>query len=279
MLHHEGRIRLIMGCEFTSEDLAAIAQGYKLKAALAARLESELKPPANFAELKQFEILSWLIQADYLDIKIAIPLKHDGNPISSDAYGGQSDRILDTNRIFHEKVGIFTDSRGNQLVFHGSNNEFVGGWEANIESFHVFCSWDGDRDLERVQEEVIRFEQLWHDGLPNVQVFEVPEAVKQKLLRYAPLTKPSWNRQEKVEIQSIPVKPEISTQVEVLTSFETLEKERQAFNQLATLHQHPAALIFASNLLLLLPGRTKLRFSAALLKTFPAIFLLPTRWA
>ena len=274
MLHHEGRIRLIMGCEFTSEDLAAIEQGYELKAALAARLESELKPPANFAELKQFEILSWLIQADYLDIKITIPLKHDGNPITSDAYGGQNHRVLDTNRIFHEKVGIFTDSRGDQLVFHGSNNESMGGWEANIESFHVFCSWDGDRDLERVQEEVIRFEQLWHDQLPNVRVFEVPEAVKQKLLRYAPLTKPSWNRQEKVEIQSIPVKPEISTETEVLTSSEDLEIERQAFNQLAMLHQHPGCLDFCLKSIALTPWAHQIKILRRVAQNFPSNFLI-----
>lgn len=134
MLHNEGHIRLIMGCQFTPEDLKAIQQGYELRNALAARLDADLKPPENFTQLKQFEILSWLIRASYLDIRIAVPLKNDGNP-------EESERVLDPDRIFHEKVGIFTDANGDQLVFHGSNNESIGGWEANIESFHVFSSW------------------------------------------------------------------------------------------------------------------------------------------
>ncbi len=156
MLHNEGRIRLIMGCQFSPEDLKVIKQGYELRDALANRLESDLTPPENenFAQLKHFEILSWLIQTGYLEIRIAVPLKNDGSPEESD-------------RIFHEKVGIFTNANGDQLVFHGSNNESIGGWEANIESFHVFLSWDGGRDLERVQEELLRFEQLWNNIMPG----------------------------------------------------------------------------------------------------------------
>lgn len=90
-------------------------------------------------------------------------------------------------------MGIFTDSNGDQLAFNGSNNESIGGWELNVESFHVYCSWEGGRELDRVQEEISRFEQLWYDLAPNVCVFEVPEAVQKKLLRYAPTSKPQWN--------------------------------------------------------------------------------------
>lgn len=274
MLHHQGRIRLIMGCQFTPQDLAAIKTGYKLKEALAARLDSELKPPANFAELKQFEILSWLIQAGYLDIQIAIPLKNDSSLPQSDAYDGRSDHKLDPNRIFHEKVGIFTDSQGDQLVFHGSNNESIGGWGANIESFHVFCSWDGDRDLERVQEEVIRFEQLWHDQLPNVRVFAVPEAVKQKLLRYAPASKPSWNRQAEEDPQPIPVKPEPPPETEAIVSSQDLEKERQAFHQLANLHQHPGCLDFCLKSIPITPWAHQIKILRRVAQNFPSNFLI-----
>ena len=169
MLHNQGRIRLIMGCQFTPEDLKAIQEGYELRDALATRLDSELTPPTNFTQLKHFEILSWLIQNGYLDIRIAIPLKVDGSLLDSP---------LDTHHIFHEKVGIFTDANSDQLAFSGSNNESISGWEANIESFHVFCAWEAGRELDRVQEESVRFEQLWNNLTPNVRVFEVPEAVQ-----------------------------------------------------------------------------------------------------
>lgn len=80
MFHNDGRIRLIMGCQFSPEDLKAIQQGYELRDALATRLEADLTPPENFAQLKHFEILSWLIQTCYLEIRIAVPLKNDGSP-------------------------------------------------------------------------------------------------------------------------------------------------------------------------------------------------------
>jgi SNF2 family DNA or RNA helicase len=204
MLYNEGKMRLIMGCQFSPEDLQAIQQGYELRDALLTRLDSYLTPPENLVQLKHFEILSWLIKNNYLDIKIAIPLKDNGLP-------EESTKQFDPQHIFHEKVGIFTDNNGAQLVFNGSNNESIGGWERNVESFHVYCSWEGGRELDRVQEEISRFEQLWYDIAPNVKVFEVPEAVEKKLLRYAPASKPTWNPQ--TEFDTRPIDPTLTLPV------------------------------------------------------------------
>ena len=268
MLHHQGHIRLIMGCQFSPEDLKAIQRGYELRDALAVRLDAELKPPENFAQLKQFEILSWLIQAGYLDIRIAVPLKKDGSP-------EESERVLDRDRIFHEKVGIFTDASGEQLVFLGSNNESVGGWEANIESFHVFCSWDGGRDLERVQEEILRFEQLWHNQLPNVRVFEIPEAVQKKLLRYAPTTKPSWNREAEFDIRPLPEPEPARSEPEVpAISAEDWERERHAFTQLANLHRNPGCLDFCLKSIPLTPWPHQIKILRRVAQNFPSSFLI-----
>lgn len=192
MLRNNGKMRLIMGCQFSPQDIEAIKRGYQLREALAFCLDAELKPPEDLVQLKHFEILSWLIANEYLEIKIAVPLKE--NRIPED-----SDRLLAPQHIFHEKVGIFTDSKGDRIAFSGSNNESLSGWSNNVESFHVYCAWEGGRDLERVNEEVYRFEQLWNGLAPNVKVFEIPAAVKQKLLRYAPNSKPSWKREDEIE--------------------------------------------------------------------------------
>ena len=247
MLHNDGQMRLIMGCQFTPADLQAIQQGYELRQALTHRLDLDLKPPQNFSQLKHFEILSWLIQNHYLDIRIAVPLKLDGTPESSD-------RLLDPNRIFHEKVGIITDTKGDQLAFSGSNNESIGGWEANIESFHVYFAWEQGRDLERVQLESIRFEKLWNDEMPNVRVFEVPEAVQQKLLHYAPVAKPDWNQQAEFDTRPLPKVESVSEATPIAKAIADAnsavrsadwEREHLAFSQLANLHQHPGCLDFA----------------------------------
>lgn len=278
MLHNEGRMRLIMGCQFSPQDLQAIQQGYELRDALLSRLDADLKPPENFAQLKHFEILSWLIQNQYLDIKIAIPLKENGLP-------EDSTQQLDPQHIFHEKVGIFTDSKGDKLAFNGSNNESIGGWERNVESFHVYCSWEGGKDLARVEEEVARFEQLWYDVAPKVRVFDVPEAVQKKLLRYAPATKPNWNVQTEFdsrpltkrelteqEVQPEPepeLKPELST-----ISTEDREKERLAFTQLANIHEHPGCLDFCLKSIPIQPWPHQIKILRRVAQNFPQSFLI-----
>lgn len=215
MLYNNGTIRLIMGCEFSPQDLSAIQQGYELKETLINRLDTELKAPENLTQLKHFEILSWLIANSYLEIKIAIPIKNNGLP--------NTEINLDTRHIFHEKVGIFTDFEGNQLAFSGSNNESLSGWELNVESFHVYCAWEGERDLERVNEEQYRFDQLWYDLSPKVKVFDIPEAIKEKLLHYTPNNRPNWTKQD-----------EFNTECRVgMTSFNLENK-----NQIKESHTH-----------------------------------------
>ncbi|MFB2838159.1 helicase-related protein [Floridanema evergladense] len=281
MLHQEGRMRLIMGCQFSPEDLQAIQQGYELRDALFTRLDTDLKPPENFAQLKHFEILSWLIQNGYLDIKIAIPLKLDGIPEDSHAQ-------LDPHHIFHEKVGIFTDANGDQLAFSGSNNESLGGWEKNVESFHVFCAWEEGRELERVQEEIFRFEQLWHNLAPNVQVFEVPEAVQKKLLRYAPATKPTWDKRvefdnrllsQKQSIRELDkpdniVIEEISKPVVTTLINEQCQQEKSGFEQLINLYQHPGCLDFCLKSIPISPWPHQIKILRRVAQKFPHSFLI-----
>lgn len=276
MLHNKGRMRLIMGCQFSPQDLQAIQQGYELRDALLSRLDADLKPPESFAQLKHLEILSWLIQNQYLDIKIAIPLKENGLP-------EDSTQQLDPQHIFHEKVGIFTDSKGEKLAFNGSNNESIGGWERNVESFHVYCSWEGGRELDRVEEEVARFEQLWYDVSPNVRVFEVPEAVQKKLLRYAKSTKPDWNAQ--AEFDSRPLtkieltEPEAQPEPELKSdpsaiSTKVREEERSAFTQLANIHEHPGCLDFCLKSIPIHPWPHQIKILRRVAQNFPQSFLI-----
>jgi SNF2 family DNA or RNA helicase len=290
MLHNQGQMRLVMGCQFSPQDLQAIKQGYELRAALSQRLDSELQPPKNFTQLKHFEILSWLIQNQYLDIRIAVPLKNDGTP-------EESDRQLDPNRIFHEKVGIITDANGDQLAFSGSNNESMGGWEANIESFHVFRSWEIGTDPERVQLEIFRFDKLWNNELPNVRVFEVPEAVKRKLLRYTPTTQPAWDRQVEFDNrplkdaveedpeserrgdaesqeEQLPVSPRPPVPLSSEVSSQEWEQERQAFIQLANLHQDPGCLDFAIQSIPIQAWAHQLKILRRVAQEFPCSYLI-----
>jgi len=277
MLHNQGKMRLIMGCQFTPQDVQAIAQGYTLRETLLTRLDADLKPPENFVQLKHFEILSWLIQNSYLDIKIAIPLQ--ANQLPEDSI-----QQLDPQHIFHEKVGIFTDNNGDQLAFSGSNNESISGWEGNVESFHVYCGWEGGRELDRVQEEISRFEQLWYNISPNVRVFEVPEAVQKKLLRYTPATKPTWNPQTEFDTRPIKhIDPSPNPQpgsagfVRIAPPFQGAgdnTDEINKFTQLANLHQHPGCLDFCLKSIPIKPWPHQIKILRRVADKFPQSFLI-----
>lgn len=276
MLHHQGQIRLIMGCQFSQQDLSAIQQGFALRDALLSRLDTELNPPQNFAQLKHFEILSWLIANNYLDIKIAIPLKENGTPESSE-------QQLDPQHIFHEKVGIFTDSNGDNLAFSGSNNESISGWSKNVESFHVYCSWEGGRELDRVQEEISRFEQLWFDISPNVRVFDVPEAVKRKLLQYTPDVKPVWEPEIEFDTRIIDrfEHDELKNRRDTESAeqrnkevFKASEDELDKFNQLANIHNHPGCLDFCLKSIPIKPWVHQIKILRRVAESFPKSFLI-----
>lgn len=292
MLYNQGKIRLIMGCQFSPQDLDAIQQGYALRDALTFRLETELTHPETFVQLKHFEILSWLIAHQYLEIKIAIPLKSNGLPEDPQTQ-------LDYHHIFHEKVGIFTDKQGDVIAFSGSNNESLSGWESNIESFHIYCSWEGGRELERVQEEQFRFEQLWHQLSPNVRVFDIPEAVEQKLLQYTPTTRPAWTQHtefdtrplqqpsqikveensqsvnetenpQKIELEDIK-EPENQT---ATFSKEDWQQETFAFETLLNLHQHPGGLDYCLKSIPISPWPHQIKILRRVAQTFPNSFLI-----
>ncbi|QDZ41674.1 DEAD/DEAH box helicase (plasmid) [Euhalothece natronophila Z-M001] len=260
MLDNNGKMRLIMGCQFSQQDLEAIKQGYKLRDALTNRLDAELTSPETFVELKHFEILSWLIQNEYLDIKIAIPLQKNGVPEFSPTQ-------INPQQIFHEKVGIFTDADNNQLVFLGSNNESLSGWEQNVESFHVYCSWEEGRDLERVSEEVFRFEQLWNNFAPNVQTFDVPEAVRQKILRYTPNTKPTWN--QKIEFDTRPLPNTQTANQQQITN-----EEKQQWDILLNLPNHEGSLDFCLKTIPITPWLHQIKILRHVANKFPHSFLI-----
>jgi Superfamily II DNA/RNA helicases, SNF2 family len=292
MLYNQGKIRLIMGCQFSPQDLDAIQQGYALRDALTFRLETELTHPETFVQLQHFEILSWLIAHQYLEIKIAIPLKSNGLP-------EEAKTQLDYHHIFHEKVGIFTDKQGDIIAFSGSNNESLSGWESNIESFHIYCSWEGGRELERVQEEQFRFEQLWHQLSPNVRVFDIPEAVEQKLLQYTPTTQPAWNQQTEFDTRPIPKNHQIQanelnpdyndnnnnfindkkveweniSERDVRTAL-NFKEEKEAFEILLNLHQHPGCLDYCLKSIPISPWPHQIKILRRVAQTFPKSFLI-----
>ncbi|MDQ3690127.1 MAG: DEAD/DEAH box helicase family protein [Chloroflexota bacterium] len=92
-----------------------------------------------------------------------------------------------TKRIFHDKVGIFTDAAGDRVGFRGTMNEtFLGlAPDGNLESIDIFPSWAGGRDEERLRDAAERFESLWINEMLGVTVQPIPDQTMDELRRLA----------------------------------------------------------------------------------------------
>ena len=167
-----GHMRLICSPCLSDEDQDAINEGYKNKSdeVLLKSIEKEIDDLfASDYLAKPARVLACLVTLGIIEIKIAIP-GETGNP--------------DIRRLFHDKVGVFTDSIGNSVGFRGPMNETYKGLssDGNLESIDVFPSWEDERDRLRLKRVQDYFERLWKKQVRDVNVYDFPEAAKKKLI-------------------------------------------------------------------------------------------------
>jgi len=74
--------------------------------------------------------------------------------------------------LYHEKIGVFADDRGNRLSFSGSANETAAAWSGlqNHEGIEVFPEWSGDTDARRAARHADQFDETWHGLRRNLNV-------------------------------------------------------------------------------------------------------------
>ncbi len=116
--------------------------------------------------------LGWMIKQGILEIRLAVVFDEEGKVCGKEE--------VESSGIFHMKVGIMTDNEGNRLSFSGSINETANAWTENCEQFKVFKEW---KHKEFFDEDLNTFDELWNNKLKNVKIYNLPEAVKQKLIR------------------------------------------------------------------------------------------------
>ena len=172
LIQNKGRMRLIVGCTLESPEIEAIERGEKLRDLVQQHLTSLPLDPPDPASSQALELLAWMIARDYLEVKVAVPCNKRRQPVCNEA-------------LFHEKAGIIKDGAGDRIAWNGSLNETVAGWQRNWESINVYRSWE---EPERVEGEEANFAHLWAGQSQQVIVLNVPEAVRQDLLRFMPTT-------------------------------------------------------------------------------------------
>lgn len=136
--------------------------------------------------------LGWMLANGKLQIKIAV-IKKNGRCLSQDEIVGSG--------IMHQKVGIMRDQAGNILSFSGSNNESVSGWLGNTEEFKVFMSWQGMTEF--VNSDIQKFNGFWNGTRKDVEIRDVPQAVKEHLLKVSDDFEPTRINSQKYSRRSI----------------------------------------------------------------------------
>lgn len=166
-----GQMRLMVGCTLDEPEVDAIERGESLRDTIAAKVLQKPLVAGTADQREALELLAWMVAKGYLDVKVAVPCDAQRNPIGGTA-------------LFHEKAGVLEDKAGNRLAFAGSVNETAQGWQFNWESFHVFCGWEGGD--KHIDAEEATFARLWSDKAKRAIVRDVPQAVREDLLRFLP---------------------------------------------------------------------------------------------
>lgn len=165
LVKNKGKIKLIASPRLSEEDIEAINNGLKKKEEvieeiLIRNLENHY---GDFQE-ERLNLLSNLIASGVLEIKIAF--------LNS----------LNEIAMYHEKMGLITDSYGNSVAFSGSMNESFNAFKQNYESIDVFTSWS--ESSSRVKNKINIFNSMWNNTEVGIQVLEFPKVSKAILDKY-----------------------------------------------------------------------------------------------
>ena len=162
---HHAKIRLISGHRFSTRDLNIITKlfDHHNKRRFNGNIIKDNKIGKIILDNK-IQRLENIIKDFKLEVKVAIP--------NSEYVDG----------VFEERLGIFRDTNDDVVAFSGTSNATFDAENRNFESVDVFTSWD---DKSRVDQKIKNFETLWTDDTNYVQVYDLPFAEKNNLLKYS----------------------------------------------------------------------------------------------
>lgn len=162
-VNNGGKIQIIASPKLSEKDIEAIHNGYKNRHEIIEEsLLKNLNDVANGGEANRLNLLANLIANEIMDIKIA---------------------ITKTCGIYHEKLGIISDSQNNSVVFSGSMNETGTAIQENYEAFDVYCSWK-EYDRERINSKLEAFYNIWNGLDDYVDVLEFPNIKDEFIEKY-----------------------------------------------------------------------------------------------
>ncbi|MCD8288450.1 MAG: DEAD/DEAH box helicase family protein [Prevotella sp.] len=112
---------------------------------------TELRDTLSKRDEHFFKCLSYLIKNNRVNVKIVI-LSDGGLP--------------------HEKYGIFTDEKGNKILFTGSMNLTAAAILGNLETVECTCSWKGEDSKGKVFTLEQHFNKVWNGDCDGVLIYD-----------------------------------------------------------------------------------------------------------
>ena len=88
--------------------------------------------------------------------------------------------VTNGSGIYHDKPGILENFDGNTIVFYGSSNSSVNGYQNNYEKVRIIKSWLTS-DSESIEDECAEFNALWTDSNPHVTVYDYTVSAQKKI--------------------------------------------------------------------------------------------------
>lgn len=162
----DSKIRILTSPRLREDDINDIENGLKQeREVIESKILDEIKTISETADRTLLATLGWLISHNRLEMKIG-------------------DINTSRHSIFHDKLGIFRDSLDNRVVFYGSLNETYLGYKEHYDAIRVITSWTDPK--EKIAEEERDFELLWNDLDAIVKTYEISDAIRDGIVKYAP---------------------------------------------------------------------------------------------
>lgn len=178
-IRNGGKMRLITCMQVPKHDLEALKNVVEDPDSVITKMMMVELDTVDGLLKNHVDALAWMVVSKKLEIKIAIPLKDDGNYLSE---------ALDPNSLYHQKIGILHDTEDNIITFSGSINETSKAWLSHIEEFKVFRSWERGQDSYAASDSK-KFEKFWYGDAKNTRIFDLPRAMEENLMKMAPDSK------------------------------------------------------------------------------------------
>jgi superfamily II DNA or RNA helicase len=161
--------RLLVNEALSAADAEAL-MGRGDDAPLVRHLLSRLDEPRGAGERARLAVLAWLVREGILAVRVGVMRNGQG--------------------INHAKFGVVTDWHGNRLVFAGSANETAAAIAVNYEEFRLDGDWRDPGSAEVVRQYVEKYAALWADEDRFVHTVDLPTAVRDEIVRLAPVDVP-----------------------------------------------------------------------------------------